>query len=139
MLKKRLSREVCMELHNERINASGVSVVVKDVREAAADEEKVACDKVRHIVADDSISTAPAHKCELQFWMKMPWRTIVIALYVLAENALLLPPWDLFANGEPLHVIKVSVRKPAGEQKSQPSLGERVMSLSCRSLYGSFN
>jgi hypothetical protein len=40
---------------------------------------------------------------------------------------LLLAPRDLFANGKPPHVIKVSVRWPVRDQKSPLSLGWRMV------------
>jgi hypothetical protein len=122
MLKKRVPCEVRVELHDEGINQSGALVVIKDVREPAADKKKVACDKGRHIVADHSIPAAFAYEGEFQFRMKMPWSTVVIALYGLTENALLLAPRNLFANGKPPLVIKVSIRWPVRDQKSPMSL-----------------
>jgi hypothetical protein len=38
---------------------------------------------------------------------------------VLAENALLPAPRNLFANGKPIHVIKVSAEKSARDLKSK--------------------
>lgn len=50
--------------------------------------------------------------------MKVPWCAIVVTSYMLAKNALLRAPRDLFANGKLLHVTKVSARNAASDQKT---------------------
>jgi hypothetical protein len=136
MSKERLASEVWIELHDERIDQSRVSVMIKDVREPASDEQKIAFDKGCYIVPNDSIPAAFSHKCEFQLRMEMPRSAVVISPDALAENALLLAPRDLFANGKPSHIIKVSAFEAAGDQKLPLSDEVQMMCQLCSRLKG---
>lgn len=66
----------------------------------------------------------------------MPRSAVVISPDALAENALLLAPRDLFANGKPSHIIKVSAFEADGDQKLLLSDEVQMMCQLCSRLKG---